>query len=141
MSVLCERKRSKASQRHRRGHPFLYEISHRETEPSLEERHHEYFEVKPHQLEPLRNVTTSVMTKRACLQKLDRIIRMERELLDSYLEESSINLSKALRASIELPEKFEADDTALANLDSFLADLADDETDASEIVKAARRRS
>jgi len=87
--------------------------------------------------EPIRG---EVCTKEAPFRELNRIVAIERRFLDKPLEESSLKLCSKLRFSMGLSEQFEADGTALANLDGFMADLAGEGVDASELVKAARRR-
>lgn len=73
-------------------------------------------------------------------RNLKKILEIEKQLLDMSLEESSLELCSKLRASVGLSDEYEADETALADLDSFLADLAGEEVDASEVVRDARRR-
>lgn len=87
--------------------------------------------------EPIKG---EVCSKTVPLRDFRRIVEIEKRVLDKSLEESSLRLCSKLRVAMGLSEKFEADGTALANLDGFLADLADEEVDASELVKAARRR-
>ncbi|MEM2972493.1 MAG: hypothetical protein QW270_08785 [Candidatus Bathyarchaeia archaeon] len=68
-------------------------------------------------------------------------LKIEKQLLNTPLEKSSLELCSKLRISTGLPEEYEAEENALADLDGFLADLAGEETDASEIVRATRKRS
>jgi len=80
------------------------------------------------------------MRAHVSLRDFKRIVEIEKRVFDKPLEESSLKLCSILRASVGLSEKLEADGTALANLDGFIADLASEEVDASELVRAARRR-
>lgn len=87
--------------------------------------------------EPIR---VEVCSREVPLRDFRRIIEIEKRVLEKSLEESSLKLCSKLRVSMGLSEKFEADGTALTNLNGFMADLAGEEVDASELVKAARRR-
>jgi len=81
-----------------------------------------------------------VCSEKVPLEDLKRIFEADRQILERLLEESSLKLCSKLRVAVGLSEEFEADETALANLDGFLADLAGERVDASELVEAARRR-
>lgn len=74
------------------------------------------------------------------LRDFKKIVKIEKQVFDKPLEKASLELCSILRASVGLSEKLEADGTALTNLDGFIADLAGEEVDASELVRAARRR-
>jgi len=74
------------------------------------------------------------------LRDFKKTVKIEKQVLDKPLEEASLKLCSILRASVGLSEKLEADGTALTNLDGFITDLAGEEVDASELVRAARRR-
>lgn len=77
---------------------------------------------------------------RLCIRDFKEILEIEKQLLETSLEKSSIELCSKLRSSIGLSKEFEADGNALVNLDGFLADLADEEVDSAELVRATRRR-
>ena len=87
--------------------------------------------------EPIKG---EICSKETPLRDFKRILEIEKRVLDKSLKESSLKLCSKLRVAIGLTDEFEADQTALANLDGFLADLAGEEVDASELVRAARRR-
>ena len=90
---------------------------------------------------PIRKVTCNQsLYGRFDMGELERTLGLQRQLFDEPLEELSLKLCSTLRTRIGLPEKFEADGNALRNLDGFLADLAGEEVDASELVRAARKR-
>ena len=73
------------------------------------------------------------------LSDLRKRLAIEKWLLDMSLEKANIDLCSKLRASVGLSKEYEGNETAIADLDSFLSDLAGEEVDASEIVRAARR--
>ena len=85
-------------------------------------------------------IKAEVCINEAPLRDFKRIIDTERKVLDKTWRESSLKLCSRLRVNVGLSGEFEADETALANLDGFLADLVSEEVDATELVKAARRR-
>ncbi|MHA1834981.1 MAG: hypothetical protein ACTSV7_13465 [Candidatus Baldrarchaeia archaeon] len=62
------------------------------------------------------------------------------EEINKSLEKSSLELCSKLRVAVGLSPEFDADETALINLDGFLADLANEKVDSSELVRAARKR-
>lgn len=99
---------------------------------------------KPYDIfEPIKGeecIKEEICIKEGSLRAFKRIVEIERKVLDKSLEEASLKLCSRLRVAIGLSDEFEADETALANLDGFLADLADEEVDVSELVRAARRR-
>jgi len=85
-------------------------------------------------------IKVDVCSKEVPLRDFRSIIEIEKQVLDKPLEESSLKLCSKLRVAMGLSKEFEADGTALANLNGFMADLAGEEVDSTELVKAARRR-
>jgi hypothetical protein len=101
--------------------------------------HDKYLERIHDIFEPIR-VGVEEYDQRAHRRNFKKIIKIEKQLWDTTLRKTSLELCLKLRVSVGLPDEYEADETALAELDSFLADLADEEVDASEIVRTARKR-
>lgn len=91
--------------------------------------------------EPYKGVRArDICGKKILFKDFEKILAIERQIIDESLEESSLKLCSKLRLAVGLSEEFEADENALANLDGFLADLAGERVDASDLVKTARRR-
>lgn len=132
MAQLCEKRKFDF----RAQYPSGYHENHRRIGSLIGVRLYE--PVEECNIRPIRAKSCDYL--RVSFEDLKEIVKIEKQLLEMSLEESSLELCSKLRASVGLPSKFEADETALANLDRFLADLADREIDSSELVRAARRR-
>ncbi len=132
MAQLCEKRKFDF----RAQYPSGYHENHRRISSPIGVRLYE--SVEECNIEPIR--TKSCDYLRVSFKDLKEIVEIEKQLLEMSLEKSNLELCSKLRASVGLSSKFKADETALANLDGFLADLADEEVDSSELVRATRRR-